>query len=205
MKKLIFILMAIISVGAFANKGASKLEIGDKAVHTDVKMTDVSGKEISLNDVKKENGILVLFSCNTCPFVGKWEGRYSDVKAWADINKVGMIVVNSNYQKRDAEDSMEAMKKHAEAKNYDFYYAVDHESLLANAFSGQTTPHAFLFNGDMALVYKDAIDDNYDSADQVKNAYVKDAISSIAKGQKVSIAETKPVGCSIKRKIETEL
>ena len=147
----------------------------------------------------------MLFSCNTCPFVGKWEGRYSDVKAWADKNKVGMIVVNSNYQKRDAEDSMEAMKKHAEAKNYNFYYAVDHESLLANAFGGQTTPHAFLFNGDMALVYKGAIDDNYDSADQVKNAYVKDAISSIAKGQKVSIAETKPVGCSIKRKIETEL
>lgn len=205
MKKLIFILMAIISVGAFANKGASKLEIGDKAVHTDVKMADISGMEISLNDVRKENGVLVLFSCNTCPFVGKWEGRYSDIKAWADKNNVGMVVVNSNYQKRDAEDSMEAMKKHAKAKNYDFYYAVDHESLLANSFGGQTTPHAFLFNGDMALVYKGAIDDNYDSADQVKNAYVKDAISNVAKGQKVAIAETKPVGCGIKRKIDTEL
>jgi len=205
MKKLSFILMMIISVAALANKGSGKLEIGDKAVLTDVKMTDVSGKEISLNDVKKENGVLVVFSSNTCPFVGKWEGRYSEVKTWADKNNVGMVVVNSNCQKRDADDSMEAMKKHAKAKDYNFYYAVDHNSRLANAFGGQTTPHAFLFKGDLALVYKGAIDDNYDSADQVKNAYVKDAISSVASGQKVAIAETKPVGCSIKRKIDTAL
>ncbi len=205
MKKLILILMMIVSVSAFAVKGNGKLEIGDKAVLTDVKLTDISGKEISLNDVKKENGVLVVFSCNTCPFVGKWEGRYPDIKAYADKNNVGMIVVNSNYQKRDAEESMEAMKKHAEAKDYDFYYAVDHESRLANAFGGQTTPHAFLFNGNMALVYKGAIDDNYDSADQVKDAYVKDAIASVAHGEKVAITETKPVGCSIKRKISTEL
>lgn len=205
MKKLIFILTMIISISALANKGTGKLEIGDKAVLTDVKMTDISGKQLSLNDVKKENGVLVVFSCNTCPFVGKWEGRYPDIKAWADKNNVGMIVVNSNYQKRDGDESMEAMKKHAEAKSYDFYYAVDHDSRLANAFGGQTTPHAFLFDGDLALVYKGAIDDNYDSAAMVKDAYVKDAISSIANGEKVAVAETKPVGCSIKRKIDTEL
>jgi len=205
MKRMILIVLMFFPVLAFSANGIGKLEIGDKAVLTDVKMTDISGKEISLNDVKKENGVLVIFSCNTCPFVGKWEGRYPDIKAWADKNKVGMIVVNSNYQKRDGVESMEEMKKHASAKNYNFYYAVDHDSKLANAFGGQTTPHAFLFNGDMKLVYKGAIDDNYDSADQVKNAYVKDAISSVANGKEVAISETKPVGCSIKRKLSAEL
>ncbi|MEZ5105692.1 MAG: redoxin domain-containing protein [Draconibacterium sp.] len=204
MKQLILIVLMAFSVSVFASSNG-KLEIGDKAVLTDVKMTDVSGKSISLNDVKKENGVLVVFSCNTCPFVGKWEERYSEIKAWADKNKVGMVVVNSNHQKRDGEESLEAMKKHAADKNYNFFYAVDHDSRLANAFGGQTTPHAFLFDSKMTLVYKGAIDDSYESADKVKYSYVKDAISSISSGKEVAITETKPVGCGIKRKISQEL
>ncbi len=165
-------------------------------------MEDVSGVRVSLNDAKKENGILVLFSCNTCPFVMQWEGRYPDLKAWADKNKVGMVVLNSNHQKHDAEDSLEAMKKHSKEKGYNFYYLLDKESAIANAFGGQTTPHAFLFDSKMDLVYKGAIDDSYKSADEVKQAYLKDAISNLASGKEVTVAETKPVGYSIKRKID---
>ena len=202
MKNVMFILLMAVSVSVFANGNAGKLGIGDNAVLTDVKMEDVSGVNISLKDVKKENGILVLFSSNTCPFVMQWEGRYSDLKAWADKNKVGMIVLNSNHQKHNAEESLEAMKKHAKEKDYNFYYAVDKESAIANAFGGQTTPHAFLFNSKMELVYKGAIDDSYKSAEDVKQPYLKDAISSLSAGKEVAVSETKPVGCSIKRKID---
>jgi len=202
MKKVVFILAMVLSVSVFASKGTGKLEVGDKAVYTDVKMLDVSGEKISVDDVKKENGVIVLFSCNTCPFVMRWENRYSELKEWADKNNVGMVVVNSNYQKRDGDDSYEAMKKHAEEKGYDFYYAVDENSLLANAYGGQTTPHAFLFNGDLKLVYKGAIDDNYESASEVKNAYLKDAVASLGSGKEVAVTETKPTGCSIKRKVD---
>jgi peroxiredoxin len=194
--------MMIISVSVFAADNNEKLGIGNKAVLTDVKMDDVSGAKISLSDVKKENGLLVLFSCNTCPFVLQWESRFSEIKAWADKNKVGMVVLNSNHQKRDGDESFEAMKKHAKEKGYNFYYALDAESAIANAFGGQTTPHAFLFNSKMELAYKGAIDDSYKSADDVKQAYLKDAIANISSGKDVSVAETKPVGCSIKRKIE---
>lgn len=202
MKKVIFvwILVATVMVSTAGNNG--KLGIGDKPVYTEVKMDDISGSKISLADVKKENGLLVLFSSNTCPFVMQWEGRYSDLKAWADKNKVGMLVLNSNHQKRDGDDSFEAMKKHAKEKGYNFYYALDDQSLIANTFGGQTTPHAFLFNGKMELVYKGAIDDSYKSAEEVKQPYLKDAISSMANGKEIAVKETKPVGCSIKRKIE---
>ena len=202
MKKVIFvcILVATAMVSTAGNNG--KLGIGDKPVYTEVKMDDVSGSKISLADVKKENGLLVLFSSNTCPFVMQWEGRYPDLKAWADKNKVGMVVLNSNHQKREGDDSFEAMKKHAKEKGYNFYYALDDQSLIANTFGGQTTPHAFLFNSKMELVYKGAIDDSYKSADEVKQPYLKDAISSIATGKEIAVKETKPVGCSIKRKID---
>ena len=202
MKKTIFVLVMAASVSMLAADNFGKMEIGDKPVLTDVKMDDVSDANISLADVKKENGLLVLFSSNTCPFVMQWEGRYPELKAWADKNKIGMVVLNSNHQKHDSEESLEAMKTHAKEKGYNFYYALDKESAIANAFGGQTTPHAFLFNSKMELAYKGAIDDSYKSASEVKQAYLKDAIASLASGKQVAVAETKPVGCSIKRKME---
>jgi hypothetical protein len=202
MKKIMFVFMLAASVSVFASNNSGKLAIGDKPVLPEVKMDDVSGVKISLADVKKENGLLVMFSCNTCPFVLQWEDRFPEIKAWADKNKVGMVLLNSNHTKRDGEDSFEAMKKHAKEKGYNFYYALDNESLIANSFGGQTTPHAFLFNSKMELVYKGAIDDSYKSASDVKQPYLKDAITSLSNGKAVAVAETKPVGCSIKRKIE---
>ena len=202
MKRILFLIIMVLPVIAMATGNSSKLPMGGKAMLTEIKMDDISGAEISLADAKKENGLLVLFSSNTCPFVLQWEGRYNDLKAWADKNKVGMVVLNSNHQKRDGDDSLEAMKKHAGEKGYKFNYVLDDESLIANAFGGQTTPHAFLFNSKMELVYKGAIDDSYKSTVDVKEPYVKNAIAEIAAGKPVSVAETKPVGCSIKRKVE---
>lgn len=200
MKNLFVILMIVAFVPAMAVTGT--IGIGGKATFTNVKMHDVSGAEYSLADVAGENGLLVMFSSNTCPFVLQWEDRYNELKSWADRHNVGMIVLNSNYGNRNGVDSFEEMKKHASEKNYNFPYVVDEDSQIANAFGGQTTPHVFLFDNNMELVYKGAIDDDYKSASDVKQAYAKDAIASLAKGEKVAVAETKPVGCSIKRKLD---
>lgn len=202
MKKLLILIISVLTVSAFAADSKDKMKIGDKVTHTDVEMKDVSGKMVSIDDVKEDNGVLVLFSCNTCPFVMRWEDRYSAIKKQADKNEVGMIVLNSNYGNRDDADSFEAMKEKADEKEYNFYYVVDKDSRIANAYGGQTTPHAFLFNGDGELVYKGAVDDNYKSADQVSQAYLKDAIKSLGNGEEVAVTESKPVGCSIKRKMD---
>jgi thioredoxin-related protein len=200
MKKVLILLMVIAFIPAMAVTGT--IGIGGKASLTDVKMLDVSGDKLSLADAAKENGLLVMFSSNTCPFVVQWEDRYLELKTWADRHNVGMIVLNSNYNNRNGVDSYEEMKKRASEQNYNFHYVVDEESKIANAFGGQTTPHVFLFDSSMELVYKGAIDDSYKSAKDVKQAYAKDAVASLANGQKVAVAETKPVGCSIKRKTD---
>ncbi len=202
MKRLVFIFAIFLSVSSFSADNVKKLEVGEKAVLTEVKMKDVSGELVSLSDALKKNGLLVLFSCNQCPFVLRWESRYNGIKEWADKNKVGMIVLNSNYQKRNSDDSYEAMQAKAKEKAYRFNYVVDKESVLANAFGGQTTPHAFLFDGDLKLAYKGAIDDSYQSAEGVKEAYLKNAIANLGAGEQVAVTETKPVGCGIKRKVD---
>lgn len=199
MKGLWVVCFLFLAITAIA--GGNQLQLGEKAPYTDVKMAGTSGEELSLADLKMENGIVVIFSCNTCPFVLAWENRYNDIYHWAKKNGVGLAMLNSNYQKRSGDDSLDAMKQHAAEKGYDFPYLVDRESLIANAFGGQTTPHVFLFDKAFKLVYKGAIDDNYKNAADVKEEYLKDAISSLANGEKIEIGETNPLGCSIKRKM----
>ena len=117
----------------------------------------------------------------------------------AKKNNIGLVYINSNYKKRDGDDSYEEMKKHAKKMNYRFPYLLDEKSKLANSFGAKTTPHIFMFNSNLQLAYKGAIDDNYDDINKVKEFYLEDAIQQLVKGKRIKVSETKPVGCSIKR------
>ena len=76
---------------------------------------------------------------------------------------------------------------------------MDEQSELANALGAKTTPHIFMFDEFSKLVYKGAIDDNYESAAEVKEFYLKDAIRFLVAGKEIEISKTKAIGCSIKR------
>ncbi|MBN8695951.1 MAG: thioredoxin family protein [Bacteroidetes bacterium] len=186
------------SVTAFMPAMNPELEIGKPVPSADVKMMDVTGKEISLGDAKSENGLLVIFSCNTCPYVKLSEARIKDVTALAKKNKIGVVLVNSNEAQREDEDSFEEMKKYAKAQSYDFYYVLDKNSLVADAFGATRTPHVFLFDK-KGLAYRGAIDDNIKDVNDAKEHYLKDAIAAVGAGKPVKTTSTKSVGCSIKR------
>jgi len=199
--------VAVAGLLAFAPLKNDILEIGAKAPKADVKMTDVSGTEYTLNDLKKENGLLVVFSCNTCPFVvgnpGKnsegWEARYNVAHKQAQKAGVGMVLVNSNEAYRDEVDSMLRMQNQAKEKGYTMPYVVDDNHVVADAFGALTTPHIYLFDKDMKLVYKGAIDDNVNDSKAVKEFYLKDALENLAAGKKIDPNSTRQLGCSIKR------
>lgn len=211
MKKALFISGAILfGILAMAfnlkEKEIETISIGTKAPKVDHKMQGIDGKGHSLNTLAGENGLMVVFSCNTCPFVvgreGKsegWEGRYNEVARLAQKQGIGAVLVNSNEAKRGDVDSMEEMRKHAKMNRYMMPYVVDKDHQLADAFGARTTPHVFLFNSDMELVYTGAIDDNVDSADEVEEPWLINAMRSVANGEEVAMAESKAIGCSIKR------
>lgn len=208
--KLFFGALLAIAIGTTAfltSEGdPESLAIGAKAPLTDYVMTDVNGNKTTLQRAAGENGVLVVFSCNTCPFVvGRgeksegWEGRYNAINDMANEKGVNMILVNSNEAKRGNVDSMSAMMEHSKTQGYKMPYVEDKNHELADAFGARTTPHVYLFNNKMELVYKGAIDDNVDSAKEVKKTYLKDAIANMVAGKKVDPSSTKPLGCSIKR------
>jgi thioredoxin-related protein len=148
----------------------------------------------------KDNGILVIFTCNTCPFVLQWEDRYPEVAELAAKNRIGVALVNSNEAKRGGDDSVMEMMKHATEKGYGgLAYLVDEKSALANTFGAKTTPHIFLFDKEWKLVYEGAIDDNSKDAKAVKASYLKDALNNLRSGKKIIPNNTKAIGCSIKR------
>lgn len=177
-----------------------QLNIGDAAPKTDLKMRNTDGRSFSLDDVKLGNGICVVFSCNTCPYVIGWEDRYNELAAFCKKNNVGFILVNSNEAQRSDADSHEAMLAHAKEIGYgDYPYVVDTDHVLADAFGATKTPDVFLFNSRMELTYKGAIDDNMKDAKAVKQPYLQNAITSMVVGKPCDPAETKAIGCTIKR------
>lgn len=197
-KTILFLLVPVVlALRSFAP--GDPLEIGSEMPKAAVSMTDVSGKTISLKDARKQNGLLVMFSCNTCPVVVANQERTRVIAKFALSKGIGVILLNSNEGNRGGADSHDAMKKYAAAQKYDWYYAVDKNNELADAFGAKRTPECFLFDKNNKLVYHGAIDDNPQDEASAKRAYLKEAITEVNAGKPVSVTVTKSVGCGIKR------
>ena len=200
MEKLLIAAMIPVMFSLHFTTSVESLPIGSSIPKAEVIMKDVTGKNITLKEARKENGLLVMFSCNTCPVVIANQQRTVAISTFATEQKVGVILLNSNEDYRDGADSPEAMKKYADNQQYKWYYAIDKNSELADAFGAKRTPECFLFDKNGKLVYHGAIDDNPQDEASSKRQHLKEAIIEMNSGKKVSVAETRSVGCSIKRK-----
>jgi peroxiredoxin len=201
MKKLIApaALLAAIIISSFTIS-FDPLTIGSVLPKADVKLKDVSGKEISLKDAKQKNGLLVMFSCNTCPFVLKNQERTKEICDYAMDKGFGVAVLNSNEAYRSNVDSYADMQSYAKEQSYKWNYLLDTDSEIANAFGANRTPECFLFDKDLKLIYHGAIDNNPSDAGSVTRKHLQIAIDETVEGKAVSTSETKSVGCGIKRK-----
>lgn len=175
-----------------------ELPLNSSIPMADYKMKDVSGKDLCLNDIKKDKGLLVIFSCNTCPYVKLSASRIKEYSDYCLANGLGCVLVNSNEAQRTEDDSFDEMVKYYASQNLKCAYTVDEKSQLANAFGAGRTPQCFLFNA-KGLVYKGAIDDNVKDPAAVKIPYLKDALASVLKNEMPKTQETKSIGCTIKR------
>ena len=192
-------LIGLVSATSIVAQDIQQLPLGSTLPLGDVQMEDISGRNLSLNEVKGDNGLLVIFSCNTCPWVIKWEDRYPVVQELATVNDIGIILLNPNEDYRDKGDGMEDMILHAEKAGYNLPYVLDKNHRLADAFGASRTPHVYLFNAEDKLVYVGAIDDNANSAADVEEFYLEDAIEQLSAGQAITRSTTKSIGCTIKR------
>ena len=190
--KILFFLFSLSSIHA------AELKIGSKMPNTNYLLNDISGNQITLNEIKGKNGTLIIFSCNTCPWVIRWEDRYVEIANSYLKRGIGMVAVNSNAARFNGDDSLSKMKKHAKEKKYNFPYVQDPKAKLAHAFGATKTPHVYLFNDKDNLVYRGAIDDNARDASSVEEPFLSNALDQLLAGGKIKKTTSRAIGCSIK-------
>ncbi|RYY69108.1 MAG: thioredoxin family protein [Chitinophagaceae bacterium] len=199
MKKILFGLAPLAVVATMAFTVSEPLTIGSKMPKAESKMKAVSGKEISMKEVARANGVLVMFSCNTCPYVIKNQTRTNEIANYATKMKLGVIILNSNEAQRAGDDSFESMIAYSKEQKYDWNYVVDKNHEVADAFGANRTPECFLFDKNLTLVYHGAIDDNPSDESAITRHHLKEAINELNGGKEITVKESRSVGCTIKR------
>jgi peroxiredoxin len=201
MKKQLYlsVLSLVFFLGTMAVAQESGYSVGDEA--KDFSLPDVSGKQISLSGLEDAKGAIVIFSCNTCPYVVAYEDRMIDLhKKFAPMG-YPVIAINSNDDQVSPGDSFDEMKKRAKEKDFPFPYVYDKSQEVIKAFGGSRTPHVYLLNKEadkFVVKYIGAIDNNYQRPEAVTERYVEKALSEMMEGKKVSLDNTKAIGCTIK-------
>ena len=100
MKKIFLAALPIIALVIMALKPTTDpLPIGSSIPKPDVKMKDIDGKNVSFKDAIKKNGLLIMFSCNTCPIVKKYQERINEVSKYALGKNIGVILLNPKDRK----------------------------------------------------------------------------------------------------------
>lgn len=208
-RRAFFLLLAVptlvFTASSFIVKKEKELKIGKEVPAMDVQMNAIDDNSYSLSDFQGENGTMIVFSCNTCPFVvgnndfDGWEKQYNDLYTAAQEANIGFVLVNSNAAKHEGDDSMDKMKERAEAQGYKMNYLMDVDSKVADAFGAKTTPHLYVLDADGKLVLRGSIDNSWDGDRESLETYALDAMKFLTDGIKLPNTTPAPRGCSIKR------
>lgn len=201
MKKITVLLLAGILICGFTKSYAQSYAPGDVA--SDFRLKNMDGKEVSLSQYSGAKGFILIFSCNHCPYVKKYERRMEELNV--KYAKLGypVIAVNSNDSAQYPEDSYQNMRKNAREKKFSFPYLHDDSQAVAKKYGALKTPHVYILektSQSLIVRYIGAIDDNVENADLVKKKYVEDAVKALLEGKSVKVKETKAIGCGIKWK-----
>lgn len=174
-----------------------KIKIGSELPH--FLLRGVDGKNYSPEIYKDKLALIVIFSCNHCPYVQAYESRIMQLQR-DFVSEVIILAINSNDAAKYPDDSFEMMKKRASEKQFNFPYLYDENQSVAQTFDATHTPEVFLFNKERKLAFHGKIDDNWQTPDKVRSNYLREAVEEVIKGENVSVPETFTIGCTIKWK-----
>jgi peroxiredoxin len=194
----LLLFVAVFFTVGFTSDVPMPYKIGDKA--TDFKLKSVDGKMYGMADYKGAKGFIVVFTCNHCPFAKKYEDRINALAKKYKPQGYILLAINPNDPALEPDDSFELMKVRAKEKGFAFPYLFDEGQKIYPQYGATKTPHVFLLDKNRIVKYIGAIDDNVDSANDVKEKYLENAIAALENGKTPSPETTKAIGCSIKAK-----
>ncbi|GGD88672.1 hypothetical protein GCM10011312_10700 [Planktosalinus lacus] len=181
------------------SQNSTGYEIGDVA--TDFSLKNVDGKMVSLADYTDAKGYIVIFSCNTCPYVVAYEDRMIELHNKYNNKGYPVIAINPNNPELSPGDSFEKMKERSKDKNFPFAYVFDEKQEIFPQYGATRTPHVFLLEKTAkgnVVRYIGAIDDNFKDASAVKETFLENAIDALMNKKEVPVTTTRAIGCTIK-------
>ncbi len=173
----------------------STLGLGSPA--PDFDLPGVDGMRHSLASFSDRPVLVVIFSCNHCPYVKDYETRMVSIQKDYEAKGVQLVAINSNDDKAYPEDSFPEMVARAKERGFNFPYLRDESQRVVEAYGGICTPHVFAFDSGRALRYRGRIDDSRDKS-KVTSQDLRNALDDMVAGRRVRTPDTKPFGCSIK-------
>jgi peroxiredoxin len=181
---------------------AFTLEIGADA--PDFALPGVDGKTYSLDDFKDAKVLIVVFTCNHCPYVVGSEDRM--VALYDDYAPKGlaMVGINSNETENHPTDDFDHMVQRAQQKGFKWPYLRDESQDAARAYGALRTPHCFVFDAERKLRYTGRMDDNPRREGKETTRELRDALDAILAGVAPPVAVTNPIGCNVKWKGQPE-
>jgi peroxiredoxin len=175
---------------------AFTLALGAKAPDFDLPATD--GRNYSLADFKDAKVLVVLFTCNHCPYVVGSEDRMNKFVADYSPRGVKMVGINSNETEQHPTDSFDHMKLKAKEKNFKFPYLRDESQKIALAYGALRTPHYYVFDAQRKLRYTGRMDDNPRNPGKETTHELRDAVDAVLAGKEPAVPLTNPIGCNVK-------
>ncbi|HEX9656916.1 MAG TPA: thioredoxin family protein [Bacteroidota bacterium] len=174
-----------------------QLRIGSSAP-TFTALQGVDDKSYSLEDFSSADILVIVFTCNHCPYVQAYEGRMIDFQEKFGPKGLQLIAINSNDTKNYPDDDFIGMVRRARQKGFNFPYLRDENQVVAEDYGATHTPEFFVFDRNRILRYRGKMDDNYQNPDAVSRRYIEDAVEDLLAGKEVRESETHSIGCTIK-------
>jgi peroxiredoxin len=175
---------------------AFTLELGEKAPA--FALPGVDGKMYSLDSFEDCKLLVIVFSCNHCPYVVGSEERMMKFHETFASKGVGFVAINSNETKGHSTDDFEHMKQHAKERGFKFPYLRDDSQDVARAYGALRTPHFYVFDQERKLRYTGRMDDNPRNPGKETTHELRDAVEALLAGQPPRVPLTNPIGCNVK-------
>ena len=175
---------------------STMVKLGSKAPYFNLPNTD--GENISIEHFKAEV-LVVIFTCNHCPYAKAVEDRLIELGNNYSKN-VDFVLISSNDAENYPADSPEKMAEQARNKKYPFPYLFDETQEIAKAYSAVCTPDIFLYNDERKLEYRGRLDDNWQDSNQVTREELRMAIDAVLSGKGIDFEQIPSMGCNIKWK-----
>jgi peroxiredoxin len=169
------------------------LSVGDVAPEWK-DLPGVDGSLHSWSDHQSASVVVVVFTCNSCPYAVDVQSRLVELQVWLAERKGQLVAINVN---KVEDDLLPMMQKRSKEAGFTFPYVFDESQEIAKKFGATTTPEFYVLDQDRKVQYMGALDDSPDGS-KVENRFVREAVSSLVLGHSIDRKETVPIGCRIR-------